>query len=166
MEGVEKWVVTGSQLAPKLLWYVVNIAGGILHRVVQHSVHDFLVGTGVGSITIEDFTHTIDASSLVESGPEVLLDVLDCVNTETINCTLLELDTALKFLLEKMREMTYSSSWRPKIQSSRTRYSEHPRAQCSSQEEKQYHRRASSLPQGLGSCNRSRRSSRGSTLRR
>lgn len=65
---------------------VLFVAEGVIHRVVQHSVHDLLVRADVVRIAVEDLAHAIDARGLVVSLPEILLDVLDGVDTETVDC--------------------------------------------------------------------------------
>lgn len=58
------------------------------HWIVENTVHDFLVGAGIGWITIKDFANTVNASSAVVPRPEIFLDVLNSVHSQTVNCGL------------------------------------------------------------------------------
>lgn len=62
------------------------MSGKAIHRVVQQAVHDLLVRADVVDIAVQDLAHAVDARGLVVSLPEVLLDVLDGVDTETVDC--------------------------------------------------------------------------------
>lgn len=61
------------------------MVGGTIHGIVQYAVHDVLVGTSVGRITVEHLADTVHACGFVVPGPEVLLDVFYCVDTEAVN---------------------------------------------------------------------------------
>jgi hypothetical protein len=52
-----------------------------LHRVIQHPVQDLLVGTSVRWISIKYLPDTVDACGVIESRPEIALDVLHSVNS-------------------------------------------------------------------------------------
>ncbi len=56
-----------------------------LHRVIEHTVHDLLVRTGVGWIAVENFADAVDTGSGVVARPEALPNVLCCVNAEAID---------------------------------------------------------------------------------
>lgn len=57
----------------------------VSHRVVEHSVHYLLVWTGVIWVTIKDFAYAVDARGFVVAGPEIFLDMFDCVDAKSID---------------------------------------------------------------------------------
>lgn len=66
--------------------YLVNFMGKrISHWVVEHSVHYLLPWTGIINVTVKDLTYAVDACGFVVAGPEVFLDVFDCVDAETVD---------------------------------------------------------------------------------
>lgn len=66
--------------------YLVNFTGKrISHWVVEHPVHYLLPRTGIINVTVKDLAYAVDACGFVVVGPEVFLDVFDCVDAEPVD---------------------------------------------------------------------------------
>ena len=63
----------------------IDLGDQVVHGVVDQTLHVVLVIADITRIATEDFTDREDASGLGKPGPKVLFNVLDGVQTETID---------------------------------------------------------------------------------
>ena len=56
-----------------------------LHRVVENPINISLIGTGIGRIPVKNFTESVYPSGLAVSSPEILLNMLDSIDTKAIH---------------------------------------------------------------------------------
>lgn len=57
----------------------------VVYGVAEDPVHDFGVGRDVVDTSVKDLSEGVDATGGGEAGPEVLSDVLDRVNSDTVD---------------------------------------------------------------------------------
>jgi hypothetical protein len=55
------------------------------HGIVQHSIHDLLVRASIRCVTVEDLADTVNTGSLVVAGPKGFLNMLNSINSQTID---------------------------------------------------------------------------------
>lgn len=58
-----------------------------LHRVVENPINISLIRTGISRIAVEDFTNRVYPSGLSVPSPEILLNMLDSIDTKTVHCS-------------------------------------------------------------------------------
>ena len=61
-----------------------NIVDGVVHWVVENTRDVVLVGTDVGRVTVEGFAHLEDSSRCAKFRPEVLGDLGNSVDADTV----------------------------------------------------------------------------------
>lgn len=61
-----------------------NTGNGVVHWVVEQASDIVLVGTDVGRVAVEDLTHLEDSSIGAKFSPEVLGDLGDSIDADTI----------------------------------------------------------------------------------
>lgn len=61
-----------------------NIRNGVVHRVVEQTGNNTLVGTNIGGVSVEALTHLEDTGSRAEFGPERHGNFRNGVNSDTI----------------------------------------------------------------------------------
>jgi hypothetical protein len=64
---------------------VVETKRDISHWVIEQSVHHLLVRASITGVAVEDLADTVYTSGFVVTRPEVLLDMFDGVNAETVD---------------------------------------------------------------------------------
>ncbi|KAI6758263.1 hypothetical protein HG530_010503 [Fusarium avenaceum] len=67
---------------------LVEAVHGVVHSVVQEARHDLGVSSEIIRASVPDLTDSIDTSSLLEVGPEILLNMLDGVDADAVEAVL------------------------------------------------------------------------------
>lgn len=67
-----------------ILTITENIVDGVVHWVVENTRDVVLVGTDVGRVTVEGFAHLEDSSRCAKFRPEVLGDLGNSVDADTV----------------------------------------------------------------------------------
>jgi hypothetical protein len=116
-EGIDVWEVlaVGVPSVPDVfhrLSVLEDISNSKVHGIVEEASDVFLVVSNVGIIAVETFTHLEDTSWLAILRPEVLWDLRNGVDTDTVETILfdeildpaLEVSTDIRIILVKIRK--------------------------------------------------------------